>query len=155
MIVPEHAGRDPLGRDVGLVFVQDLRELTNVNLPPRPFVFFIGADTRESVPEPLFGIARHVLAAGAVYVLCWGPGCERVEDVVDEAVVGDAGEEPFGRIMTTSHAHETLCEALEFATSVAIPDESFASACSHVLVAFAGNVNWYNEAQNCLEDLLA
>jgi hypothetical protein len=74
--------------------------------------------------------------------------------VVDEAVVGDATQDVYGNVMTTSHPDDAISEALEFATTSAIPDEAFVAHCSTLIVAFVGNVNWYNEAQNCLEDLL-
>jgi hypothetical protein len=150
----EHAGRDELSRDVFLLFTSTLQDLERIEVPSQPFVLFLGADTTEAVPEPLFNVARVLLDAGAVYVLCCGRGCERAEDLFDEAVAGELGEEAYGSVMTTSHSSESILEALEFATSVAVPDEAFAANCSTVVVAFVGNVNWYNEAQNYLEDLL-
>lgn len=150
-----HAGRDALGRDVLLVFVPVLRDVARLEFPPVPFVFFLGGDTSGAIPEPLFEVAQAVLSGGAAYVLCWGPGSSLAEDLFDEAIVGDARSDAFTHVMTTSHEDETISDALEFATTVAIPHESVAAACRVVLVVFTGNVNWYNEGQNCLEDLLA
>jgi tRNA A22 N-methylase len=43
-----------------------------------------------------------------------GEGAARIEDIIDELVVGDgANERRF--VVTTSHANETLREVLEFA----------------------------------------
>jgi hypothetical protein len=74
MAAMDHIGRDELGRDVFLLFVADLHGLLQVNAPAKPFVIFIGADTNQAVPEPLFTVARSLLDDGAVYVMCWGPG---------------------------------------------------------------------------------
>lgn len=146
---------DTLGRRVFRVFVPSIRDLATVAVPSAPFVLFLAADTTGAVPEPLFEVACTLLSSGAVYVMCWGPGCEEAEEIFDEAIVGDGERTSYDRVMTTGHADEALCEALEFATTVAIPDDSFAGETGTVLVAFAGNVNWYNEGHNCLEDLLA
>jgi hypothetical protein len=40
-----------------------------------------------------------------------GPGCERIEDIIDEIVVGDASD-PERFLVTTSHANEPFEEVL-------------------------------------------
>jgi hypothetical protein len=127
--------------------------LLPLEAPSAPFVLFLGADTTGAIPEPLFHIAQAMLDAGAVYVLCWGPGCQRAEDIFDEAAVGDDGAE-HPTVMTTSHPDESILEVLEFATSVAVPTAEFADSCKTVIVVFAGNIDWYKEGLRCLEDLL-
>jgi hypothetical protein len=151
---PEYAGMDSLGRRVFRVYVPNIQALATVAVPSAPFVLFLAGDTTNAVPEHLFEVARTLLSSGAVYVMCWGPGCEVAEEIVDEAIAGDGGNTSFHHVMTTAHADEALSDALEFATTLAIPDNSFADDTRTVLVAFAGNVNCYNEGHNCLEDLL-
>jgi hypothetical protein len=41
-----------------------------------------------------------------------GEGCEKLEDLLDEIIVGD-GSDPDRFILTTSHPHESLEEVLE------------------------------------------
>jgi hypothetical protein len=47
-----------------------------------------------------------------------GQDCARIEDIIDELVVGDGTREPYF-ILTSSHPGETLAEAVEFAESLA------------------------------------
>ena len=54
------------------------------------------------------------ISDGVAFVGVVGEGCSRVEDIIDELVVGDGTDE--GRfILTSSHAGETIDEALGFA----------------------------------------
>ena len=54
------------------------------------------------------------IADGVAYVGVVGENCLRVEDIIDELVVGDGTDE--GRfILTSSHAGETTDDAIEFA----------------------------------------
>jgi len=49
-------------------------------------------------------------------VAVFGPGCRRIEDVIDEIVVGDGSDED--RYLTTSsHEGDTLEDVLSFAES--------------------------------------
>jgi hypothetical protein len=150
----EHHGTDALGRAAYLGFANDLEELAALTVPSRPFVLFVGADASGRIPEPYYSTAKRLLELGAVYVLCWGPDCRRAEDLFDEAVVGNGSADRFGRVITTSHPAESIREALEFATTVAVPNDDIALNCSTLIVAFVGNVHWYNEGHACLEDLL-
>ncbi len=43
-----------------------------------------------------------------------GMGCERIEDIIDEIIVGDAQYEERRFIATTSHVDESYEEVLEF-----------------------------------------
>jgi hypothetical protein len=58
--------------------------------------------------------SESLLSQGAVYLLCWGPDCERVHDIIDDTLIGEA--EPIPRfdtsIMTTWHDREPLDDAL-------------------------------------------
>jgi hypothetical protein len=57
------------------------------------------------------------LADGVVFVGVVGEDCSRVEDIIDEWVVGDGTDD--GRyILTSSHPGETIDDALEFARSL-------------------------------------
>ena len=149
----EHCGTDRLGRATYLGFVDDIAELATLNVASAPFLLFVGADATRSIPEPYYSLAERLLKMGLVYVMCWGPDCQRAEDVFDEAIVGDGTRDPFDAVMTTSHPAESICQALEFATSAASPHAG-ASPCEGLVIVFVGNIHWYNEGQNCLEDLL-
>lgn len=150
----EHHGTDRLGRATYLGFVDDIAELTTLSVASAPFVLFVGADATRSIPEPYFSVAERLLRMGVAYVLCWGPDCQRAEDVFDEAIVGDGTRDPFDTVMTTSHPSESICQALEFATSATALRDGTAPPCEVLVIVFVGNVHWYNEGHACLEDLL-
>ena len=62
-------------------------------------------------------MVEQFLADGVVFVGVVGEDCSRVEDIIDECVVGDGTDE--GRyILTSSHPGETIDDALEFARSL-------------------------------------
>jgi hypothetical protein len=50
---------------------------------------------------------------GVKFVAVVGPDCAQVEDMIDDAAVGDGSDSRF--ILTTSHPGETLDEVVEFA----------------------------------------
>jgi hypothetical protein len=65
----------------------------------------------------LNSMVEQFLADGVVFVGVVGEDCSRVEDIIDELVVGDGTDD--GRyILTSSHAGETIDDALEFARSL-------------------------------------
>jgi hypothetical protein len=53
---------------------------------------------------------------GVKFVGVVGGDCEKIEDIIDEMVVGDGSKENF--ILTASHPGESLEEAIEFARSL-------------------------------------
>jgi len=55
---------------------------------------------------------------GVKFVGVVGDDCEKIEDIIDEIVVGDGNNESF--ILTSSHPGESLEEAIEFARSLSL-----------------------------------
>lgn len=150
----DYAGDDERGRRVYLVLCDRFEHIARIQPPQTPFQLFIAADSTHESVELLADLAEKMLESGAVYVLCWGPGAGRLEDIFDEVHVGRSLDTTLPIVMTTSHQDESLQDALTFATTVAEPDEAYAGSCATTLVVIVENVNWYNEAQNSLEDLL-
>jgi hypothetical protein len=54
---------------------------------------------------------------GVSFVGVVGQDCARVEDIIDELVVGDGTREPYS-MLTSSHPDETVAEAVEFAEAL-------------------------------------
>ena len=54
---------------------------------------------------------------GVSFVGVVGQDCARVENIIDELVVGDGTREPYF-MLTTSHPEQTIAEAVEFAHSL-------------------------------------
>ncbi len=62
-------------------------------------------------------IVEQFIADGVKFIGVVGADCSRVEDIIDELVVGD-GSDTTRFILTSSHPGESLKEALEFARSL-------------------------------------
>jgi hypothetical protein len=65
----------------------------------------------------LAGLVERFLAGGVKFVAVVGHDCERVEDLIDELVVGD-GSTPARFLLTSSHAGESVADAVAFASSL-------------------------------------
>jgi hypothetical protein len=65
----------------------------------------------------LDALVEQFLASGVKFVAVVGPDCERVEDIIDELVVGD-GSSSDRFLLTSSHPGEGVAEALAFANSL-------------------------------------
>jgi hypothetical protein len=68
-------------------------------------------------PPGLEDLVETFLRDGVKFVGVVGVGASHVEDIIDEIVVGD-GSNPDRFILTSSHEHESLEEALEFANAL-------------------------------------
>jgi hypothetical protein len=60
-------------------------------------------------------LVEEFIQHGVAYVGVAGKDCARIEEIIDELVVGDGSDE--GRFILTS-SHESLEEAVEFASSL-------------------------------------
>lgn len=54
---------------------------------------------------------------GVAFIGVVGPDCAKVEDIIEELVVGDGTREPYFMLIS-SHPDETVAEAVEFAQSL-------------------------------------
>ena len=61
-------------------------------------------------------LVEDFLQQGVVFVAVVGKECSRVEDLIDELVVGDGRTDRF--ILTSSHPNEGVAEAIAFAKSL-------------------------------------
>lgn len=58
------------------------------------------------------------LEDGVALVAVMGKDCEKIEDIIDELIVGDGSNpERLSRIVTTSHQDESLQDVVEYAES--------------------------------------
>jgi len=62
----------------------------------------------------LDALVEQFLAGGVKWVLVVGEGCEQIESIIDEIVVGD-GSDPERFLLTSSHPGESLSEVVGFA----------------------------------------
>ncbi len=111
------------GRRVWVIAARDVDEWPDA-LPwsCTTFGLLVAAEHAEDV-EPL---ARRALDQGLAFACAWGPGCalteEGFDDVVAEAVSRrDGAERSADVVWTSSHANESLEEAIEFFLDAARP----------------------------------
>ena len=65
----------------------------------------------------LDALVERFLADGVAFIGVVGEDCSRVEDIIDELVVGNGSDD--GRyILTSAHPEESIEQALEFARSL-------------------------------------
>jgi len=64
----------------------------------------------------LDALVEEFIRDGVMFVGVVGYDCSKVEDIIDEIVVGDGSREH--HILTSSHADESLDEAVGFADSL-------------------------------------
>jgi len=106
------------------------------------FVSLLVCDATAVPSDELARCARSLLKAGCVYFCCWGAGCERVHDIVDEQYLIDSGysvNDDKSVIMTTWHDDESLEEAAWFALNVAFPDDRYFDDCRAVVALSIGD----------------
>lgn len=68
-------------------------------------------------PE-MAALIEQLIGEGVKFVGVVGKDCEKIEDVIDEIVVGDGTTGRF--VLTSSHPRESLEEAIEFARSLSL-----------------------------------
>jgi hypothetical protein len=141
-----------------------LLELTELaQLPDRlpiespHFVCLILCDATGITTAEIARFSESLLSQGAVYLLCWGPDCERIHDIIDETMVG--GVEPIPRfsssIITTWHARESLDDALNMFLGFSWPDDEFLATCRSSLAVSVGQPLWCSRVREALGDVPA
>jgi hypothetical protein len=108
-------------------------------LPVGPsFQLFLALDGRQFGNQEIRDFARRALEQGMVTASVWGPDCERVHDLIDDAIIDTrAGETTGSVILTIWHADDTLEAALDFFAQVLEPAADYAG--SSRLAASIGN----------------
>ncbi len=108
-----------------------------------PFVVAVVASATDVSAGEIDDFAEALLEQGAAYVCAWGPDCERVHDIFDEAFVGSEGLGREQFVMTTWHDGEVLEEALWYAVwAAAVPDDSSSPAGAVLFVVIEQDAEW-------------
>lgn len=134
--------------------LDDLR-LDPWSLPSPHFACLLACDARRWSDQIVLAAARYLLDRGLAYFCAWGPDCERVHDLVDDAILrreldgpnylqGDDDKYP---VMTTWHSEETLDDALSYLLVVAQPHEVYEATCKSRLAISIGNDEWGSEIE--------
>ena len=100
--------------------------------PARRFGCFLAMDASRVGDEMIRELIRALLSAGAAYFATWGPGCQRVHDLIDaERPEDEPG--PDDVVMTTWHDDEDLDEAIWESIYVAMPAGRYENGCEAVV----------------------
>lgn len=120
-------------------------------LPSEHFICFLAADFRSASDGDITSLAGLLLEWGASYFVCWGPGCERAHDLVDDVtllVQSPTGDDSV--IMSTWHADETLPEALFFLLTSATPDSAYQDSSNSIVVVSVGDARVDRQIRDAL-----
>lgn len=99
-----------------------------ISLSTRHFACFVAWEADDVQVEDVMRIAEILLSAGGAVFGCWGSGCRRIQEIIDEI-----DSDPFREkdvpddavIMTSWHEDESLEDALWFFLNESTPDTHF------------------------------
>jgi len=124
-----------------------------MELPTKYFVCLLAADFSNVSVTRISDVALTLVSVGCCYFLCWGPGCERAHDIIDETLAAanlDVIDDSV--IMTTWHDDETLDEALFFLLTCAMPDDKYFEMTGASVAVSVGNEKVLAQIRTALED---
>jgi hypothetical protein len=108
----------------------------------------VAADTSGQSDRDLYVFGSAMVAGGLSYFCAWGPGCERLHDLVDDAFIAESRDpEQEFTLMTTWHDNEPLSDAIHFCLEHAAPEGTFAEGCSSTVLAVVGNASWASQVE--------
>lgn len=126
------------------------------DLRKQQFVCLCALDAERLATHDVSEFCCGLLKAGCAYFCAWGPGCERIHDIMDEQIVGDnPPETDLGVVLTTWHSEDSLAEAISYFLWRTEPESDYApdGCAAGVVVTVAGN-EWISEIEQCiLEEL--
>jgi hypothetical protein len=149
-------------KTIYLTTCSSISDLSNQIEPvSKYFGLFLAIDARGLDVSPISDLATQLLSRGLVYLCAWGPDCERVHDIFDEAIVGrelEATEQPEifdGTVMTTWHSRESFKEAVWFFVHSAFATESYEHDCKDWVIATIGNPEWEQEVRRSIRSVVS
>lgn len=109
------------------------------HLPTQHFLCLLAADFNSASDGEILALANSLLEYGASYFVCWGPGCERAHDLIDDLTLLVEPPVPDDSIiLSTWHANDTLAEALFFLLCSAWPDPAYEDTSGCVVAVSVG-----------------
>ncbi|HXB21104.1 MAG TPA: hypothetical protein VNV88_06975 [Candidatus Solibacter sp.] len=110
------------------------------------FGLLVACDASKLSADLIGQVADKLYARGLSYLCTWGPDCERVHDVFDEAGVIS---QQFA--MTTWHDDEPLEEAAWFFINHAVPEKVEEHAWSDWIAVAVNNPEWLKDLATALQ----
>lgn len=142
------------GRNLLSLYVDHAADLPNsIDVGSPRFACLLLWDSTEAAADEITGLIHWCLRAGASYVMCWGPGCERVDALVDEILCDPSKEfSTAGHVMTTSHADQPISEAIWFLLRLSWPDDTSFEDTRASLAITVGHRAWADEVDEAFAD---
>ena len=91
-----------------------MAQLSTLDLMPHPKKIVL--HSRSGYEQRLNSLVEEFIRDGVIFVGVVGVDCEKVEDIIDEIVVGNGDRDCF--ILTSSHPDESVEEVVCFADSL-------------------------------------
>lgn len=122
-----------------------------VTLASRHFGLFLACQGDAEAATDVKMFARQALAQGLVTASIWGPGCERVHDLIDEVIVSDGKtEDASSVILTTWHAKESLEDALQFFVEILDPADQYSYSYGSLVIVSVGDSSYGKRVRDFL-----
>lgn len=150
----ERLGHDDVWeRDLYLLEVTALEDLPHaIRTSAERYACLVVADARPLSDGQMYRLAVGLLSGGAVYLCAWGPSCERVHDIFDDAVLmSETSQAEESVVMTTWH-DGPLDDALLFLLTGTRPAEAYADSCRANLVVVIGDAPGAEVVRRALTD---
>jgi hypothetical protein len=151
MIAVQAVADQQSGRRFSLIDLERLDQwpATLPGLGPR-YGLLLACNAEQVASGVIAEVAERALASGAVSILAWGPGCERVHDIFDAVYAPSVLDQPDCQVViTTWHANESLDEALWYFVDVA----GLVEPAADWLVVAVGHHDWTDQIRQRLSDL--
>jgi hypothetical protein len=142
-------------RELFLLQLSDFSELPHrLPLEGPHFVCLVVCDATNAGTVELGRFSESLLSQGAVYLMCWGPDCERLRDIIDDTIVGD--REPMPRfdtsILTCGRVQEPLDDVLNVFLGSSWPDDKFSDSCRSAVAVCVAQPRWCSRVREALRD---
>ena len=154
-------GKGPsLHSELYSLHVSFLRDIAGkLSVPTAGFTVLIACDSEGLSSDEIRDCAKALIAKGVVYVCCWGNGCERFHDILDEVWITCGTEEKSSTVasnstlMTTWHDDESLDDALWHLLFTAWPPAGDESAFYSIVAVSVNDINWADQITSRLSDI--
>jgi hypothetical protein len=140
------------GRELFTLSVRTPEDIPQVlDLPSPYFACLVAWDATTASDKVVRALAEKLVCAGCAYACCWGPGCERLHDMIDLVVV-ERDPTADRVVITTWHERESLSAALWFLLNLSQPDPAYKTGCGCSLAISIGSEQWAAEIRSAMAD---
>jgi hypothetical protein len=144
---------DATDRDLVLLERASLDPLDPLALPSPHCAVLVVADARALSDGALHRLAAWLLRAGAVHLSAWGPACERVHDVFDDAVLFAEIRSTEASVIMTAWLESDLDDALAYFLLCTAPAQDYAETCrTGVVLVIGDRPDWSAAVRAALSD---